>query len=143
MIAARRWPASILAIVSLAGFAGGCGGSSDDPGAEAQDVLQNLKSLKPGEIMIQGQRREKFSGPYALRPGGYVMGFERVGERGNLTVLLESTRGSKQPPYQLLLADSGQKTGRREVTLSGKVYVHVKSTADGYVLRFTPKAGGS
>ena len=131
----------LLAVVSLAILAGGCGGSNEDPGPEVDEIVKNLKALKPGEILIQGQRREKFSGPYTFRRGGYVLQFQRRGE-GDLTVALESRRGSKQPPYQVLLADSEQQAGRREVTLSGKLYVHTTSTADGYVLRFTPKVAG-
>jgi hypothetical protein len=142
MITLRRGSISLLAVVSLAGLVAGCGGSNGDAGAEADQIVKNLQALKPGEIMIQGQRREKFSGPYTFRRGGYILSFERVGENGNLTISLESRRGSKQRPYQLLLADSGQKAGRREVTLSGKLYVHITSTAEGYVLRFTPKARG-
>ncbi len=138
MITLRPGSISILAVVSVACLVGGCGGSNEDAGAEADEIVKNLKALKPGEILIQGQRREKFSGPYTLRRGGYVLQFQREGD-GNLTVALESRRGSKQPPYQVLLADSEQKSGRREVTLSGKLYVHTTSTADGYVLRFTPK----
>jgi hypothetical protein len=142
MITPRRWPISILAFISLAGLVGGCGGSKEDSGAEVDEIVKNLKSLKPGQILIQGKRKEKFSGPYTLRRGGYVLQFERVGESGSLTVALESQRGSKQPPYKILLADSSQTAGRRDVTLSGRFYVHVVSTADGYVLRFTPKRGG-
>jgi len=142
MITLRPGSTSILAVVSVAFLVGGCGGSNEDAGAEADEIVKNLKALKPGEILIQGQRREKFSGPYTLRRGGYVLHFQREGERGNLTVALESQRGSKQPPYQVLLADSEQRAGSREVTLSGKLYVHITSTADGYVLRLTPKVRG-
>jgi hypothetical protein len=137
----RRGSISLLAVVSLAGFVGGCGGSNEDAGPEVDEIVKNLKALKPGEILIQGQRREKFSGPYTLRRGGYTLQFQREGD-GKLTVALESQRGSKQPPYQLLLNDSHQRTGSRKVTLSGKLYVHITSTADGYVLRFTPKVRG-
>ena len=142
MITQRPASISIFAVVLLAALVGGCGGSNEDAGAEADEIVKNLKALKPGEILIQGQRRERFSGPYTLRRGGYVLQFRREGESGNLTVALESQRGSKRAPYQLLLADSDQKAGRREVTLSGKLYVHVTSTADGYMLRFTPKPRG-
>jgi hypothetical protein len=142
MITPRSASISILAVVSLSGLVGGCGGSNEDAGPEADEIVKNLKALKPGEILIQGQRRERFSGPYTLQRGGYVLRFQREGESGNLTVALESQRGSNQPPYQLLLADSDQRAGRREVTLSGKLYVHVTSTAEGYVLRFTPKVRG-
>ena len=142
MITLRPGSISILAVVSVACLVGGCGGSNEDTGAEADEIVKNLKALKPGEILIQGQRREKFSGPYTLKRGGYVLRFQREGEDGNLTVALESQRGSKQPPYQLVLDDSHQRTGSREVKLSGKLFVHITSTADGYQLRFTPKARG-
>ena len=142
MITLRPGSISILAVVWVACLVGGCGGSNEDAGAEADEIVKNLKALKPGEILIQGQRRERFSGPYTLQRGGYVLQFRREGEKGDLTVALESQRGSKQPPYQLLLADSDQRAGRREVTLSGKLYVHVMSTAEGYTLRFTPKVRG-
>ena len=142
MITPGRGSISILAFISLTGLVGGCGGSKEDSGAEAEEIVQSLKSLKPGEILIQGKRKEKFSGPYTLRRGGYVLQFQRVGASGSLTVALESQRGSKQPPYKILLADSSQTGGRREITLSGRFYVHVVSTADGYVLRFAPKGGG-
>jgi hypothetical protein len=140
MITPRPGSVLFLAVVSLAGLVAGCGGSNEDAGAEADEIVKSFKALKPGEILIQGQRREKFSGPYTFRRGGYVMRFQRDGDSGNLTVALESQRGSKEPPYQVLLADSDQQAGRREVTLSGKLYVHITSTADGYEVRFTPKA---
>jgi hypothetical protein len=131
-----------LGLALLCALAAGCGGSNDDVSSEANEVIRNLKSLKPGEILIQGQRREKFSGPYTFMPGGYVFRFRRLGDSGRLTVSLESQRGSKGQGYKLLL-DTDRAAGRRSVPVTGKRYVHILSSADGYVLRFTPKRGAA
>ena len=128
----------VLAVALVAGLAAGCGDSSDDVSAEANEVIRNLKSLKPGEFFIQGQRRERFSGPYTFKAGGYVFSFRRLGDSGRLTVSLESHRGSMQEPYTPVV-NTDRAAGTRSLTVEGKRYVHVSSSADGYVLRFTPK----
>jgi hypothetical protein len=137
MIATPRSSVDALALAVLCAFAAGCGGSNHDASLEANEVIRNLKSLKPGEILIQGERREKFSGPYTFKAGDYLFRFRRLGDSGRLTVSLESRRGSKQKPYELLV-DTDRQAGRRNVTVKGKRYVYILSTADGYVLRFTP-----
>jgi hypothetical protein len=134
---------AVLAFAVLAVVASGCGGSEGNEDAEAEAVISRLKSLKPGEILIQGQRKEKFSGPYTLRKGGYVLRFQRMGDEGRVTVSLESKRGSRQQPYELVLDDFDRQAAQRSVTVTGKVYVHVQSSADGYLLRFTPKRPAS
>jgi hypothetical protein len=138
MIATRRPSLHAPGLVLLCALAAGCGGSKDGASLEANEVIRNLKSLKPGEILIQGERREKFSGPYTFEGGGYVFRYRRLGDSGHLTVLLESRRGSKQNPYEPLVDTDGAK-GTRSVTVKGKRYVHIVSSANGYVLRFTPK----
>jgi hypothetical protein len=89
-----------------------------------------------------GQRKEKFSGPYTLRDGGYVLRFQRLGDEGRVTVSLESRKGSRQQPYELVLSDFDRQAARRNVTLTGRVYVHVQSSADGYLVRLTPRRPG-
>jgi hypothetical protein len=138
MIAASRTVTLLLGVVALAPLAAGCGRSGAGSSPEAQQVIRNFKSLHPGEVLIQGMRHEKFSGPYAFKPGGYVMRFQQHGGSPQLTVSLESHRGSMKKPYQLI-ADTQQPAGRGQVTISGRLYVHVRSSADEYVLHFTPK----
>jgi hypothetical protein len=142
MIATPRSSLRASALLLLCALATGCGGSKDDASLEANKVIENLKSLKPGEILIQGQRREKFSGPYTFEAGGYSFRFQRLGDSGRLAVSLQSQRGSKQKPYELLV-DTDRATGKRSVTVKGERYVHISSSADGYVLRFTPKRRAS
>ena len=127
-----------LGLALLCALTAGCGGSKDDASSEANEVIRNLKSLKPGEFLIQGQRREKFSGPYTFKPGGYLFRFRRLGDSGRLTVSLETRRGSKRAGYKLLV-DTERAMGTRSVPVKGKRYVHIVSSADGYLLRFTPK----
>ena len=138
MIAPRRTATGLLALVALVGLAAGCGGSGAGSSPEAQQVIKNFKSLKPGQFLIQGMRHEKFSGPYLFKPGGYVLQFRQHGGSPQLTVALESHRGSTKKPYQLL-TDTDQAAGRAQVTISGRLYVHVRSSADEYVLHFSPK----
>lgn len=138
MSADRRLVAGLVVLAVLGPVAVACGGTSDSDKQEAQEVIRALKSLKPGEFLIEGRRREKYSGPYTFGRGGYVLRFRRIGGSGRLAVALESVRGSRQKPYQRLL-DTGLPSGKRDVALSGRLYVHVTSSADGYILRFTPK----
>jgi hypothetical protein len=137
-----RKAGAVLVLAALAVVAGGCGGSEGNEDAEAQAVISRLKSLKPGEILIQGQRKEKFSGPYTLRKGGYVLRFQRMGDEGRVTLSLESRKRSRQQPYELVLSDFDRQAARRNVTLTGRVYVHVRSSADGYLVRLTPRRPG-
>jgi hypothetical protein len=131
--------ALLATVATTASIAAGCGGSGADEKEEAQEIVQTFKSLKRGEFLIQGRRSEKFSGPYRLRRGGYLLRFRRLGDDGRVTVALESQRGSRQRPFQLVLTDFDGGTAQRKVTVSGTFYVHVTSSADGYVLRFTPR----
>lgn len=130
-----------IALVLAAAAAGGCGSSSDDGSGEAAEVVEQLKSLKPGEILIQGMTAPRVAGPYDFKPGGYVLRFEqpgaRDGEQERLTVALESKPRSRAEPYQLLV-DSSRRSGTEKVSLSGKLYVHVVRAPGDYVLRFTP-----
>lgn len=140
----RSGVALCLLVATLA--TGGCGSSSDDDnaGGEAAKVIEQLKSLRRGEILIQGLTAPRIAGPYNFKPGGYVLHFEqpsaREGEQKPLTVALESTPRSRANPYELLV-DSRRGSGTKAVTLSGKLYVHVVRAPGEYVLRFTPKRG--
>jgi hypothetical protein len=128
-----------VALLLAAGIAGGCGSGSDDASGEAQKVVEQLKTLQKGEILIQGMSAPRIIGPYDFKAGGYVFSFdhgEAAGEK--LTVALESRPRSRSQPYQLLV-DSNRSSGTSSVSLSGKLYVHVVGAGGEYVLRFRPK----
>ena len=132
--------ATVLAAALVAGFAG-CGGSgSEDAGPDAQAVVEELKSLEKGEILIQGSSPRVY-GPYVLEPGGYVLRFEQpeAGAASRLIVALESRPGSRTKPYAVVV-DSEERSGTRPVGMSGKLYVHVVDAEGAYEVRFTPKS---
>jgi hypothetical protein len=132
--------AYVAAAVILA-FGAGCGGSgsSDAESPDAQEVVAELESLQEGEIVIKGSSPRAY-GPYTLKPGGYVFRFEQQAEGpARILVALESKRGSRAEPYELLV-DSEAPSGMHRVGLSGKLYVHVVRADAEYELRFTPKA---
>jgi hypothetical protein len=139
-----RRRATGLAAVALSGvLVAGCGGSgSEEPSGEVQQLGEEIKSLTAGEILIKGLRSPKFSGPYRFQPGGYVLRYSQEGGSPGLSVSLESQRGSKREPYQLVI-DTDRAAGRTAVDARGRLYVHVVSSADSYELRFTPKRAGS
>lgn len=132
-----------IALLLAATVAGGCGSSSDDGSGEAAKVVSQLESLQRGEIFIQGMSAPRVVGPYVFEPGGYVFRFEqpdtRESEEEPLIVALESKPGSRAHPYQLLV-DSGRGSGTEEVSVSGKLYVHIVRAPGDYVLSFTPKS---
>lgn len=133
-----------VAIVLLlaAAAAAGCGSGSDDGSGEVATVLGQLKSLRKGEIVIQGITSPRVIGPYVFKPGGYALRFEQPGapksNRGRLVVALESKPRTRAQPYQLLV-NSDRRSGTKGVSVSGKLYVHVVRAPGDYVLRFTPR----
>jgi hypothetical protein len=132
---------SIAGILAAAIVISGCGSepkSRREGNAEVASVIELLKSSKPGEMIISASQSPLIDGPYRFKPGGYVFRF-RQESRGRLIVALESKPRSRRPPYQRLI-DTFDRSGRTQVQMAGKLYVHVVS--DGaYLLRFTPKLG--
>lgn len=126
------------AILFLAlGVVAGCGSGSDDSREEVEEVVEQLKSLKKGEILIQGFSAPRVVGPYRFEPGGYVLSYTHEGSE-RLKVALGSKAQSQQQPSQLLV-DSDQASGTKAVTLTGKLYVHIVDADGAYTLRFKPK----
>jgi hypothetical protein len=132
--------------LALAGVGCGAksGGSPQAEGLDTTALLKQLKDVKKGEVLIIGQKPVRFSGPYSFRGGRYVFRFTQrggeAGDRPHLRVSLESRRGSRQEPYQLVV-DTSRAAGQTVVTISGRLFVHVITTSPSYVLRFTPPTG--
>ena len=135
-----KWSFTAAAVAAAAALVAGCGGSTrDDPGVEAEKVVEQLQSLERGEILIQGSSPRVY-GPYSLEPGGYVLRFEQPGSGGatRIVVALESKPGSRAAPYQKLV-DSQERSGTRRITMNGKLYVHVVAAEAEYELRLKPR----
>jgi hypothetical protein len=144
--AGRRTAQGLLGwALVLTGLAAGCGaksgGSQHGDGLDTTALLKQLRNVKKGEILIIGQKPVRFSGPYSFRGGRYVFRFtQRGGEasvRPHLRVSLESRRGSRQKPYQLVV-DTDRVRGQAPVRISGRLFVHVVTSSPSYLLRFTP-----
>jgi hypothetical protein len=134
-----RPTAAAAAILAAAVIPAGCGSSSPATRSEEdelQEVVDLIKSAKPGEFLIQsaGSFRD---GPYRFKPSGYVFRFEQTGAGGRLVVSLQSKPGSTEEPYQLLV-DTTAREGSKQVSLTGRLYVDIVADG-GYLLRFTPK----
>lgn len=132
---------TIVAAVALVMGLAACGGSgSEEAAPDAQAVVEELKSLTKGEILIKGSSPRRY-GPYVLEPGGYVLRFQQpsAGDASQrLVVALESRPGSTSKPYALVV-DSEDRAGSRAVGMSGKLYVNVMDAGGAYELRLTPK----
>ena len=126
-----------IGLLLALGLGAGCGSDSEGSAEEAQEVVEQLKSLKKGEIFIQGVSAPRVVGPYVFKAGGYTLRFEQKPGTGRLTVAVESKPRSRAQPYQLLV-DSERRAGTRSFSLSGKLYVHIVDARGEYVLRFRP-----
>ena len=147
--AGRRVTQGVLGgALVLVGLGVGCaaksGGSQQPEGLDTTALLKQLQNVKKGEVLIIGQKPVRFSGPYSFRSRRYLFRFkQRASEAGNqphLRVSLESHRGSRQKPYELVV-DTSRLAGRASVTISGRLFVHVLTSSPSYVLRFTPLSG--
>jgi hypothetical protein len=144
----RVGPNLLAGFLALAGLGVGCGAKSDSSqqveAVNTTALLEQLRSVRKGEVLIIGKKPIRFGGPYLFRPGGYVFRFtQHAGDRGDqphLRVSLESRRGSRQKPYQLVV-DTNRARGRAPVRISGRLFVHVVTSSPSYLLRFTPLSG--
>ena len=129
--------AFVVALVSVGAI--GCGSEKDDGSAEAREVIQEIESLRPGEILIKGSSAPRVYGPYDFRNGGYRVRFEhgRPEETPRRLVVAVSQKPdgtAKQPTI-----DSTSARGTATVTTHGRVYVAVREATAPYVIRFIPR----
>ena len=132
----------------LTGLALGCGahsgGSEKAGGLDTTALLKQVQNVRKGEVLIIGQKQVRFSGPHLFHGGRYVFRFtQRAREDGHqphLRVSLESRRGSRQKPYEVVV-NTRRAAGRAVVSINGRLFVHVVTSSASYVLRFTPLTG--
>jgi hypothetical protein len=109
----------------------------------AESTPARAPTVKPGTIVIRGNGPTMF-GPYAFKRGGYAFRFEQIanppGEfnETSLVISLASNPSGYAEPYQLL-CNTSKMTGSNQVVVSGKLWIDVSSSANDYVLTFTPK----
>lgn len=99
---------------------------------------------RPGAIVVRGNG-PKMDGPFTFKPGGYVLKYEQLPDPEfgfnptSFVAALESKPQSYDQPYQLLTNTSARR-GTTKVTVSGKLWVNVSSSANEFVLTFEPLA---
>jgi len=102
------------------------------------------KPKKAGEIILRGNGPRIF-GPFRFRPGGYVWRFYQYSDppfgfnRTSLVVSLESRAGDVGGGTYQLLSNTSARKGQNLVVVNGRLYVDVSSSANRFVMRFTPR----
>jgi hypothetical protein len=141
--------AGVLGVFALAGCGGG--GRAAPPGsgsaADAEAVRPALAAAprRRGEVVVQGQASPATHGPFVF-DGLYVVRFEQIAPEdprldfGAQTAFVAHVdRRPGQPGAgSRRLFRVAARTGRRSVTLRGRLYVDVSFGDFPYAIRFTP-----
>jgi hypothetical protein len=140
----------LLAAVTVAA----CGGRSGADGAPAPRAGLDAEAARPalaaaprraGEILVLGEASPVTHGPYAF-DGRYTVRFEQIAPEdprldfGTQTAFVADVdRAAGQPGAgSMRLFRAAARTGRRSVTLRGRLYVDVSFGDFPYAIRFTP-----
>ena len=145
--------ASALACILAPAALAACGGSASTAGgpapgaAEAEAARPALATgpRRPGEIVVQGAASPATHGPYSF-DGRYTVRFEQIAPEdprldfGDQTAFVaEAGRQAATPGAgSVRLFRAAARTGRRTVTLRGRMYVDVSFGDFPYAIRFTP-----
>jgi hypothetical protein len=140
---------AVLAVAACGSGSGSSGSGSGGPaggsGAEAVRPALAARPRRPGEIVVQGQTSPATHGPYAF-DGRYTVRFEQIAPEdprldfGTQTAFVaDLDRAAGQPGAgSMRLFRAAARTGRRSVTLRGRLYVDVTFGDFPYAIRFTP-----
>jgi hypothetical protein len=141
----RRGAPFLLALAALAG----CGGATDSPtppppASKAKVALLETPK-RPGEVIVRGEGSPESHGPYAF-DGRYLVRFEQFApEDPNMDfagqtafVATLDRQAEVEGSGTVRLFHAARRTGRRTVTLQGRLYVDVSFGDFPYAVRFTP-----
>jgi hypothetical protein len=141
----RRGAPLLLALAALAG----CGGATDSPTppppASKAKVALLQAPKRPGEVIVRGEGSPESHGPYAFE-GRYLVRFQQFApEDPNMDFAGETAfvatldrQAEVEGSGTVKLFHAARRTGRRTVTLQGRLYVDVSFGDFPYALRFTP-----
>jgi hypothetical protein len=141
----RRGAPLLLALAALAG----CGGATDSPTppppASKAKVALLQAPKRPGEVIVRGDGSPESHGPYAFE-GRYVVRFEQFAPEDPNVDFAQQTafvvaldrQAEQEGAGSVRLFRAARRTGRREVTLRGRLFVDVSFGDFPYALRFTP-----
>jgi hypothetical protein len=141
-----------LACLLVAGAVAACGGRSAAGGAPAPPAGATAEGVRPaladgprrpGEILVVGEASPATHGPYAF-DGRYTVRFEQIAPEdprldfGAEAAFVAAARRSAAGAGGVRLFRAAARTGRRSVTLHGRLYVDVSFGDFPYAIRFTP-----
>lgn len=139
-----------LLIVAALALLAGCGGGSDPPARPPAPAKARVALLaapkRPGEVVVRGDLSPGSHGPYEFK-GRYLVRFEQFApEDPNVDFAAQTpfvatadrhAESDDDPGIQLFKAAA--RTGKRTVTLTGRLFVDVSFGDFPYAIRFTPE----
>jgi hypothetical protein len=144
--AAQRRAAVLAAALALLAGCGSAAATRTKPPDPAQAKVALLKAPKrAGEIIVRGDLSPASHGPYAF-DGRYVVRFEQFAPEDPQVDFTAQTafvttldRTAEQDgPGSVRLFHAARRTGRRTLTLHGRLFVDVSFGDFPYAIRITP-----
>jgi hypothetical protein len=140
----RRCAALLLAFAALAGCGGADSPTPPPPASKAKVALLQAPK-RPGEVIVRGDASPASHGPFAF-DGRYLVRFEQFAPEDphvdftGQTAFVASLdhRAEEAGAGSIRLFRAAKRTGRRTVTLHGRLYVDVSFGDFPYAIRFTP-----
>jgi hypothetical protein len=146
----------VLICLAAAATLAACGGRSGSggatgPGTGAEAAAEAVRPVlaaaprRPGEIVVVGEASPATHGPYAF-DGRYTVRFEQIAPEdprmdfaGQIAFVAGADRrAGARGTGSVRLFRAAARTGRRSVTLRGRLYVDVSFGDFPYAIRFTP-----
>src|SRR3954465_15394063 len=146
-----RWPAALVLLVAALAGAAACGGGPtaggvwSAPAPPPARLALAAAPKRPGEVLVRGEASPASHGPFALH-GRYVVRFEQGAPadpgrafRGQTAFVVTADRKPQQEGAGTVrLFRAAARTGRRTVTLRGRLYIDVAFGDFPYAIRLTP-----
>jgi hypothetical protein len=141
----RRCVPPLLALAALTGCGGGADSPTPPPPASKAKVALLQAPKRAGEVIVRGEASPASHGPFAF-DGRYVVRFEQFAPEDphldftGQTAFVASVdrRAEEEGAGSIRLFRVAERTGRRTVTLHGRLYVDVSFGDFPYAMRFTP-----
>lgn len=141
----RRCVPPLLALAALTGCGGGAHSPTPPPPASKAKVALLQAPKRAGEVIVRGEASPASHGPFAF-DGRYVVRFEQFAPEDphldftGQTAFVASVdrRAEEEGAGSIRLFRVAERTGRRTVTLHGRLYVDVSFGDFPYAMRFTP-----
>jgi hypothetical protein len=141
----RRCAPLLLALAALAGCGGGADKPTPPPPASKAKVALLRAPKRPGEVIVRGEGSPASHGPFAF-DGRYVVRFEQFAPEdphldfaGQTAFVASADRHAEEDgPGSIRLFRAARRTGRRTITLHGRLFVDVSFGDFPYAIRFSP-----